>query len=162
MALLKVRIYPDPILKKKAEPLTQFGPGEQRLFDDMIETMYAEDGVGLAAPQVGISKRILIASPTMKRGEEYVIVNPEIYSLTGSEAGIEGCLSLPNINGEVVRATRIRLRYQDSFGKPQDIEAKDFFARIIQHEVDHLDGILLIDRLNFNQRQEALAQYKRF
>lgn len=162
MALLKIRVYPDPILNKKAEMLTTFGPEEQRFFDDMIETMYVEDGVGLAAPQVGISKRILIASPAMKQGEEFVIVNPEIYSSSGREAGIEGCLSLPGINGEVVRAKKICLRFQDRFGKQHDSEIKDFFARIIQHEMDHLDGILLIDRLNFNQRQEALAQYKRF
>lgn len=162
MALLKVRVYPDPILHKKAEPLTEFGDREQKLFDDMIETMFVEDGVGLAAPQVGISKRILIAAPTTKRGEEYVLVNPEIYESSGREKGLEGCLSLPGINGEVVRAKKIRVRYQDRFGKPVDIEAKDFFARIIQHEMDHLDGILLIDRLDFNQRQELLAQYQRF
>ncbi len=162
MALLKIRTYPDPILNKKAEPLTDFGPDTQRLFDDMIQTMYVEDGVGLAAPQVGISKRILIASPAMKQGEEFVIVNPEVYSFSGRESGIEGCLSLPGISGEVVRAQKIRVRYQDRFGKAFDLEAKDFFARIIQHEIDHLDGILLIDRLNFHQRQEALAQYKRF
>ena len=162
MALLKVRVYPDPILHKKAEPLTEFGDREQKLFDDMIETMFVEDGVGLASPQVGISKRILIAAPSMKKGEEYVIINPEIYEFSGREKGIEGCLSLPGITGEVVRAKKIRLRYQDRFGKRLDMEANDFFARIIQHEMDHLDGILLIDRVDFNQRQELLAQYQRF
>ena len=160
MAPHKIRVYPDPILQKKAEPLTEFGPAQQALFDDMIETMYAEDGVGLAAPQIGISKRILIASPTMKQGEEYVIVNPEIYESTGRELGMEGCLSLPGVTGEVARAKRIRLRYQDRYGKPQDMELKDFFARIIQHEMDHLDGVLLIDRLDFNKRQQVLAQYQ--
>lgn len=160
MALLKVRTYPDPILKKKAEPLTSFGPAEQKLFDDMIETMVVEDGVGLAAPQVGISKRILIAVPTMKQGEEYVIINPEVYEAKGREVGREGCLSLPGIQGDVPRATKIKMRYQDRFGKSYDVEIKDFFARIIQHEMDHLDGILLIDRLDFNKRQEALASYK--
>ena len=162
MALLKVRVYPDPILHKKAEPLTEFGDREQKLFDDMIETMFVEDGVGLASPQVGISKRILIAAPSMKKGEEYVIINPEIYEFSGREKGIEGCLSLPGITGEVVRAKKIRLRYQDRFGKRLDMEANDFFARIIQHEMDHLDGILLIDRVDFNKRQELLAQYQRF
>ena len=158
--LLRVKTYPDPILKKKAVPLTEFGPKEQKLFDDMIETMYVEDGVGLAAPQVGISKRILIASPTVKRGEEFVIVNPEILEATGLEKGMEGCLSLPGISGEVARAKKIKFRYQDRTGQEIITEVKDFFARIIQHEMDHLDGILLIDRVDFNQRQELLAQYQ--
>ena len=160
MPLLKVRLYPDPILKVKALPLSQFGPAEQKFFDDMIETMHVEDGVGLAAPQVGVSKRVLIACPTVKRGEEYVIVNPEILESSGREAGAEGCLSLPGVQGEVARAKKIKLRYQDRKGEVITAELKDFFARIIQHEMDHLDGILLIDRVDFNQRQEILSQYQ--
>ncbi len=161
MALLKVRVYPDPILKLKAEPLTEFGPKEQKLFDDMIDTMHVEDGVGIAAPQIGVSKRIFIACPTVKKGEEYVMVNPEILESSGREIGAEGCLSVPGITGEVARAKKIKLRYQDRHGKSHTVDLKDFFARIIQHEMDHLDGILLIDRLDFNQRQQALAQYQR-
>ncbi len=161
MALLKIKKYPDPILKKKAEPLAQFGPEEQKLFDSMIETMYTEDGVGLAAPQVGISKRVLIASPTMTPGEEYVFVNPEIVEAKGRELGLEGCLSLPGISGEIPRAKTIHLRAQDRRGKWIEIKVKDFFARIIQHELDHLNGILLIDRVDFDKRQELLATYQR-
>lgn len=161
MSLLKIRTYPDPILKKKAEPLTVFSPEEQRLFDNMIETMHAEDGVGLAAPQVGISKRVLVASPTMTRGEEYVIVNPEILEATGREIGVEGCLSLPGISGEIPRAKTIRLRAVDRHGKSIEMEIQDFFARIVQHETDHLNGILLIDRVDFDKRQELLATYQR-
>lgn len=161
MALLKVKHYPDPILKKKAEPLTEFGPKEQKLFDDMIETMHVEDGVGLAAPQIGVSKRILIACPTAKEGEEYVIVNPEILESSGREIGPEGCLSLPGITGDVARFKKIKLRFQDRFGKAMTADLKDFFARVIQHEIDHLDGVLLIDRLDFNKRQEALEQYQK-
>ena len=163
MPLLKLRIYPDPILKQKAGPLLQFTEKEQKLFDDMIETMFVEDGVGLAAPQIGISKRILITAPQMRKGQVYVIVNPEIYESSDREMemGMEGCLSLPGITGEVARAKRIRLRYQDRQGHVQDIEAKDFFARIIQHELDHLEGILLVDRVDFNKRQEILSQYQR-
>ena len=160
MAIIKIRTYPDPVLKKKSEPLTQFGPPEQKLFNDMIETMYVEDGVGLAAPQIGVSKRVLIACPTIKKGEEYVIVNPEILESSGREAGPEGCLSLPGITGEVTRAKKIKLRWQDRTGEVKTAEIKDFFARIVQHEMDHLDGILLIDRVDFNQRQEILAQYQ--
>ena len=147
-------------MKQKAARHDDFGPKSQRLFDDMIQTMVDEDGVGLAAPQVGISRQILIASPTMKPGEELVIVNPEIYDSSGHELGVEGCLSLPGISGEVARAKKIRFRYQDRQGRIHDREACDFFARIIQHEKDHLDGILLIDRVDFNQRQEILAQYR--
>lgn len=161
MTVLKVRTYPDPCLKKKAEPLTGFGPEEQKIFDDMIETMYAEDGVGLAAPQVGISKRVMIASPTMTLGEEYVFVNPEILEARGRELGIEGCLSLPGISGEIARAKLIKFRALDREGKPVEMEVKDFFARIVQHEVDHLNGVLLIDRVDFDKRQELLASYQR-
>jgi len=161
MALLKIRTFPDPLLKKKADPLDQFGPKEQKLFEDMIETMYEEDGVGLAAPQIGVSRRVLIASPTMTRGEEYVLVNPEILEARGHELGMEGCLSLPGISGEIPRARWIRFRAQDRNGKTIEMEIRDFFARIIQHEVDHLNGILLIDRVDFDKRQEMLASYQR-
>lgn len=161
MAILKVKTYPDPTLKKRAEPLSQFGPEEQVLFDDMIETMYGEEGVGLAAPQVGISKRVIICSPTMTRGEEYVFVNPEILEARGRELGLEGCLSLPGISGEIARARVIRFRALNRQGEPLEMEVKDFFARIIQHEVDHINGILLIDRVDFNKRQELLAAYQR-
>ncbi len=161
MALLKVKTYPDPILKKVAEPLTNFGLQEQKIFDDMIETMYVEEGVGIAAPQVGISKRILVASPTMTPGEEYVFVNPEILDSQGKQVSLEGCLSLPKISGEVPRAKIVRFKALDRQGKPLEMTVKDFFARIIQHEMDHLNGILLIDRLDFDKRQELLAAYQR-
>lgn len=161
MPLLKLRTYPDPVLKKKAERVTDFGSETQRIFEDMIETMYVAEGVGLAAPQVGISKRILIASPTMTRGEEYVFVNPEILEAQGREFGLEGCLSLPEISGEIPRAKVIRFRALDREGKTVEMEIKNFFARIIQHEVDHLNGILLIDRVDFDKRQELLATYQR-
>jgi len=160
MALLKIKTYPDPILHRKAEPLTSVGPEEQKLFDDMIETMYREDGVGLAAPQVGISKRVFVACPTQKRGEEIVVINPEILEAKGRENGNEGCLSLPGIQGEVVRAKRMRLRFETRHGEKKEVEIKDFFARVFQHEIDHLDGVLLIDRVDFAQRQIILGQYQ--
>ena len=161
MALLAIKTYPDPILKKVAQPVNRFGQEEQKLFRDMIETMYQEDGVGIAAPQVGVSKRIFIASPTMKPGEEYVFVNPEILEAHGRQAGMEGCLSLPGVSGEIPRAKTVRFRAQDRSGKPVEMTVKDFFARIIQHELDHLNGILLIDRVDFDKRQELLAGYQR-
>ena len=160
MAILKVRTYPDPILKKKAELLTQFGPEEQKLFDDMIDTMHVEDGVGIAAPQVGVSKQIFIACPTVKRGEEYVMVNGEISDPSGRALGVEGCLSVPGLSAEIPRATKLRFKYQDREGKAHERTLTDFFARVIQHEMDHLNGFLLIDRVDFNKRQELLAHYQ--
>ena len=161
MALLKIKTYPDPVLKKVADPVVRFGADDQKIFNDMIETMYQADGVGLAAPQVGISKRILIASPTMTPGEEYVFVNPEIVESRGRQLSLEGCLSLPGISGEIPRAKIIRFRAQDRKGNPIEMSVKDFFARIIQHEIDHLNGVLLIDRVDFDKRQELLAAYQR-
>lgn len=161
MALLKIKTYPDTVLKKKATPLIDFGMEMQNFFNDMIETMYQADGVGLAAPQVGVSKRVAVVCPTAKPGQEMIIANPEIYEAKGLEMGTEGCLSLPGISGEVPRAKKIRFRFQDRYGNKCDMDAKDFFARVIQHELDHLDGVLLIDRVDFNQRQQLLAQYQR-
>jgi len=159
MPLLKVITYPHPVLLKVSAPVTDFGPAQQKLFDDMVETMYVEDGVGLAAPQVGISQRILVASPRAKRGEEEIFVNPEIYELHGRQLGPEGCLSFPGITAEIYRATRIRIRYQDRSGKPVDRQLRDFFARVLQHEIDHLEGVTLLDRVDFNQRQQLAAEY---
>lgn len=161
MSLLKIKTYPDPVLALKAETVTDFGSEMQKFFDDMIETMYVEDGVGLAAPQVGISKRIMIVSPKAKRGEEHVIVNPEILEMHGREKGAEGCLSFPGVSADVFRATRIKIRFQDRHGKLVEGEIRDFFARVIQHELDHLNGVLLIDRVDFNQRQTLLEEYRK-
>ncbi len=161
MARLRVRAYPDPVLKKKAERVGELSPADETLFQDLIETMYAEDGVGLAAPQVGISRRIIVVSPTLTPGEESVFLNPEILEARGRILGVEGCLSLPGISGEIARAKMIRFRALDRKGEPVEMEVKDLFARIIQHEVDHLNGILLVDRVDFNKRQELLASYQR-
>lgn len=158
MALLRVRIYPDPVLLEKAKPLESFGDKQQKFFDDMIETMYTEDGVGLAAPQVGVSLRVLIMSPQAKRGEEEVIVNPEIYEMSGQQRGAEGCLSFPGLSVEVTRATRIRARYQNRHGEWIDKELKNFPARVLQHELDHVNGKLMIDYLSFMDRQRLFSQ----
>ena len=159
MAKLKIRTYPDPVLKKKAAPVTDFGPAMQKLFDDMIMTMHASDGVGLAAPQVGISQQIFIACPTMRRGEEYVMVNTVIEKKSGTAVAAEGCLSLPGISGEIVRATKLKLTFQDHLGKKHTAEIEDFFARVIQHEMDHLNGILLIDHFKGAQREQLIEKY---
>ena len=159
MAKLKIRTYPDPILKKKTAPVTDFGPVMQKLFADMIETMHASDGVGLAAPQVGISQQIFIACPTLRRGEEYVMVNAVIEKKSGTSAAPEGCLSLPGISGAIVRAAKLRLTFHDRLGKKHLIEVEDFFARVIQHEMDHLNGILLIDHFKGAMRERLIENY---
>lgn len=160
MALREILVYPNPVLKELSKPLNDFGPESQTLFNDMIETMYTDDGVGLAAPQIGVLKRVLIASPEMKPGKEYVIVNPEIVDSWGREVSTEGCLSFPGLAVDVARAKSILLRYQDREGQPHEVKIKDFFARIIQHEMDHLNGVLLIDKVPFEQRQSLLAEYQ--
>jgi len=160
MGKLKIRTYPDPVLKKKAAPVTDFGPALQKLFDDMIATMHTADGVGLAAPQIGISQQIFIACPTMRHGEEYVMVNAVIEQKSGTAVAAEGCLSLPGISGEIMRATELRLTFQDRFGKKHAAEIEGFFARVIQHEMDHLNGILLIDHFKGAKREQLIAQYE--
>ena len=159
MAKLRIRTYPDPVLKKKAAPVTDFGPAVQKLFDDMITTMHTSDGVGLAAPQIGISQQIFIACPNMRHGEEHVMVNTVIEKKSGTTVAAEGCLSLPGISGEIVRATKLRLTFQDRHGRKHTVECEDFFARVIQHEMDHLHGILLIDHFSGKKREELLTQY---
>ncbi|OQA56227.1 MAG: Peptide deformylase 1 [Candidatus Omnitrophica bacterium ADurb.Bin277] len=159
MAKLKIRTYPDPVLAQKAAPHQTFGPLDQKLFDDMIETMYVSDGVGLAAPQVGISKQIFVCSPRMMRGEEYVMVNPVIEKSSGEAVSAEGCLSLPGISADITRATDLQLTYQDRNGALHRIAVRDFFARVIQHEIDHLNGKLLIDHFTGKKREELLKQY---
>ncbi len=160
MSKLKIRIYPDPVLKKKTAPVTDFGPVTQKLFDDMIETMHVSDGVGLAAPQIGISQQIFIACPTMRHGEEYVIVNAVIEKMSGAEVKAEGCLSLPGISAEIKRATKLRMKFQDRHGKCYTAELENFFARVIQHEMDHQNGILLIDHFKGKGREKLIAQYE--
>ena len=160
MAKLKIRTYPDPVLKKKTAPVTDFGLAAQKLFDDMIETMHLADGVGLAAPQIGISQQIFIACPTMRRGEAHVMVNGVIEKKSGTGVAAEGCLSLPGISGEIVRATKLRMTFQDRLGKKHTVEVEDFFARVIQHEMDHLNGILLIDHFKGAKREKMIAQYE--
>lgn len=162
MGKLKVIQYPDPILSKKAEPVGRLSDKDLRVIREMIDIIYEEDGVGLAAPQVGISKRIIIVSPKAVRGEEQVYINPEIIHFSDQqEIGLEGCLSVPNVSCEVSRAKQITLKASNLKGKLILEELQNFAARVVQHEVDHLNGILLIDRVDFNQRQALLGSYQR-
>ncbi len=156
MSLMKIYTYPDDILRKKCLSVDNISSDEIGLIEDMIETMFANKGVGLAASQVGVLKRIIIASPSASRDNLYVFINPVIVKGEGKVAGEEGCLSLPGTDGEVERYKYIYVKSLNSEGKEVEFEAKDFFARIIQHEIDHLNGILFIDHLGFTARQRAI------
>ena len=162
MALLKVLEYPNPILSKKATLVHKAELKNLRFIRDMIDTMYQEEGVGLAAPQIGISKRIIIVSPNAEPGKERVYINPEIIeSSPEEETAVEGCLSLPGISCEMRRSKRIKLRSWDLSGAESIEELRNFPARVVQHEIDHLNGVLLIDRVDFNRRQALLGTFRR-
>ena len=148
MSILQVRRYPDPVLRKKAQPVKTVTERDKGLIEDMVETMKLSEGVGLAATQVGISKRIIVYNPSCDEWRADALINPVIVKKRGSEKKEEGCLSLPGINGLVRRSTYIQVEGLDIKGKPVCFEARGLLARIFQHEIDHLDGILFIDRLS--------------
>src|SRR5262249_28447122 len=145
---LKLIVYPDPRLKALAKDVQQFDEWLLAVVARMKEIMVAEKGVGLAAPQVGLSLRIFVASPSGNPEETHVYINPVLSDEHGSEQGEEGCLSLPEIRIKVPRFKTIRVEALDEHGKPFSSNLADFPARIVQHENDHLDGILLLDRMS--------------
>lgn len=147
MAIRKIRTDGDPILRKKSKNVSNFNDRLKILIDDMYETMDVAYGVGLAAPQVGILKRlIVIDNRDEEDGKRFYMINPEIYKKEGEEVSMEGCLSVPGKQGTVKRAKDIKVKYNDIDGNEKIMEAEDFLARIIQHEVDHLDGVLYTDK----------------
>lgn len=160
MAILEVKTYPDPVLSKVSLAVQSVTEEEREFIDDLIDTMYQHDGVGIAAPQVGILKRIIVVSPLAERGMEKVYINPQILSQEGEELGLEGCLSVPGISAEVPRAKTVKVQAQDIEGQKLEFSACDFEARIIQHEVDHLNGKLFIDRVGFKQRQALVSDLR--
>lgn len=143
MAIRKIVLVPDPILKEKAKTVTKFNSRLHKLLDDMADTMYDAPGVGLAAPQVGISKRVIVVDDGQGLIE---VVNPELSRMSGEQLDPpEGCLSIPGLLGEVRRAEKVYLKGQDRNGEPFELEAEGYLARILQHEVDHLNGVLFTD-----------------
>lgn len=145
-----ILVYPDPFLARKAAPVSAVDDRVRTLVRDMFETMYAAEGVGLAAPQVGVGKRVIVldVSPVDENVPPMAIVNPEILERKGSVAGEEGCLSVPGVQGEVCRAETVVVRGLDPEGKPLHLSAAGILSRALQHEIDHLDGILFIDRIS--------------
>jgi peptide deformylase len=146
MAVYQVVTIGDEILREKAKEVTKFDDRIYKLLNNMMETLTQEDGVGLAAPQIGVSKRVIIAY-NEEIDEVVELINPEIVSYSGEVVDNEGCLSVPGRVGKVNRAKDIIVRGQNADGKPIELNASDMFARIIQHEIDHLNGILFIDKL---------------
>ena len=161
----EIRIYPDEVLKKKAETVTDFNEEIRQIVNDMFETMYKRGGVGLAANQVGILKRIVIIdlrSGKENQGkEQIVLINPEIVTLEGEEIKEEGCLSLPGLYKKVKRAAYAKVKAQNLDGEEFTIEGEGLLARAFQHEIDHLNGIVFIDRLSPLQKRLALEKYKK-
>ncbi|HPR34408.1 MAG TPA: peptide deformylase [Anaerolineaceae bacterium] len=168
MAIIDIVTFPDPFLKLKAKQVTKFDTELQTLVDNMFETMRAAPGVGLAAPQIGESLRLVVVEYTEDEDEnakpkKYVLVNPEIVKRSEEMiTDIEGCLSLPGLAGRVERHEAVTVKAKNRFGKPLKIEAEGWLARIFQHEIDHLEGVLYIDRAEevFEPTPEEAEQIK--
>ncbi len=155
MAVLPVVQYPDPVLKTRAANVSKITDVERKLVKDMIDTMYAESGVGLAANQVGVLKQIFVASADQVRGAELVFFNPEIVRKEGVIKEFEGCLSVPELYEPVRRAKRVWMRAMTLDGKTVEVKADGLLSRIFQHETDHLNGFLFIDRLGMIKGRSA-------
>jgi peptide deformylase len=155
--------FPDPVLQRPAEPVTKFDQELQTLVEDMFESMYDAHGIGLAAPQIGIPKRLTVLDLSFQKNpeEKLVVINPEIVFREGKRYEEEGCLSLPEIREKVSRAVKIKIRAQDAKGDWFEREADDLLARALQHEVDHLDGILFIFRISALKRDFALRRIRK-
>ncbi len=158
MAVLKVVKYPAKVLRTKTKEVARVTDEDRKLVKDMIETMYAENGVGLAANQVGISKQLFVASADQVRGNELVYFNPRLIKKEGTLKEFEGCLSVPELYEPVKRAKRVWMRAMTLDGKTVEVKAEGLLARIFQHETDHLNGLLFIDRLGL--LKSRLAQKK--
>jgi len=155
---MDLRFYPDPVLREPTEAVTVFDDTLAELARRMVETMHANNGLGLAGPQVGVGRSIVIVSSDGQPGNGLVLINPEIVQSESEQVGEEGCLSFPGIFVKIRRFERVRVRYQDVTGQGSEIEAEGLFARAIQHECDHLQGRLLVDRMSAVQK---MAQRRR-
>ena len=160
MRTLDIRLYPDDILRTRCQP-TEMNDEIDRLIDDMLYTMYEAPGIGLAAPQVGRNLRVIVADVSESRDQPVALINPEIIASDGMTEYEEGCLSLPGIYAKVRRPARIRVRALNRDGKPVELEADDLLAICLQHEIDHLNGVLFIDHLSALKRNRLLQKYRK-
>jgi peptide deformylase len=155
--------YPEPVLAQRGDEVTVFDEALAKLVDEMFESMYVAQGIGLAAPQIALSKRIAVIDVSFKKNpkDKIVLINPEIVDRTGKQLEEEGCLSLPEIREKVSRAEWVKVRAQDVTGKTFEIEGTELLGRCMQHEIDHLDGILFIDRISRLKREMVLRKIKK-
>jgi peptide deformylase len=159
VSILDIRVLGDPVLRKPTKPVTEFTDELRTLIADMFETMYAAEGIGLAAPQVGRSERLAVVDV---EGEKYTLINPEIVSRNGAtEKAEEGCLSIPDIYGDVERPPEVTIRAFDENGNQYEASANELLGRCFQHEIDHLDGRLFIDYLSPLKRRAVLAKWEK-
>jgi peptide deformylase len=161
--ILKVVKYPEPVLSQPGEPVTEFDPELKKLVEDMFETMYASQGIGLAAPQVAVSKRVTVIDLSQGKDPEQklVLVNPEVISREGKQYEEEGCLSFPEIREKVQRAAKVKVRAQDLEGKWFEMDGEELLSRAFQHEIDHLDGMLFIFRMSSLKRDLVLRKIRK-
>jgi peptide deformylase len=161
--ILNIVKYPDPVLSKPGEPISEFDAELRKLIDDMFETMYASQGIGLAAPQVNVSKRLAVIDLSSGKDpkDKLVLINPEITSSDGKQYEEEGCLSFPEIREKVSRAAKVRVRAQDEKGKWFEMDGTDLLSRCFQHEIDHVDGMLFIFRMSGLKRELSLRKIRK-
>ncbi|MBV70430.1 MAG: peptide deformylase [Myxococcales bacterium] len=160
MARLTVLTWPDEALRIVAKPVDYFDQGLAQLVDDLFETMYAEKGVGLAATQVGVDRRLLVVDCGQDEREPYALINPELESYEGELIWPEGCLSIPGVRADVTRHAHIVVRYKDHSGLDHKLSANGLLAVCLQHEIDHLDGKMYFDRLGMLERRSVLNAYR--
>ena len=160
---LKIVKYPDPVLSRPCEPVTEFDAELRRLVADMFETTYANQGIGLAAPQVGVAKRVTVIDLSMGKNhkDKIVLINPEIINRDGKQYEEEGCLSFPDIREKVARAFKVSIRAQDENGKWFEMDGEELLSRCFQHEIDHLDGMLFIYRMSTLKRDLSLRKIRK-
>ena len=155
--------FPDPVLAKPGAPVTVFDDGLRQLVREMFESMYAAQGIGLAAPQISISQQLTVIDISFKKNpkEKLVLINPQVVETRGKQVEEEGCLSLPDIREKVARASKVKIRAQDLEGKWFERDADDLLARAFQHEIDHLDGVLFIFRISALKRDFVLRKIRK-
>ncbi len=161
--ILKVVKYPEPVLSQPGEPVTEFDKELRKLVADMFETMYAAQGIGLAAPQVAVAKRITVIDLSMGKNakDKLVLINPEIIERAGKQYEEEGCLSFPDIREKIQRAFKVTIRAQDENGKWFEMDGEELLSRAFQHEIDHLDGVLFITRMSPLKRDLNLRKIRK-
>ena len=161
--IFKIVKYPDSVLQQPGEPITEFNDELRKFVADMFETMYASQGIGLAAQQVGVAKRITVIDLSQGKDPEqkFVLINPEIISSEGRLYEEEGCLSFPEIREKVTRSAKVRIRAQDEYGKWFEMDGEELLSRCFQHEIDHLDGVLFIFRMSPLKRNLNLRKIRK-